>query len=76
VEGVASAAVNPPGIMFRRSAYLICASIAFSTLRGADDWAPNLTTTATWHRNATLADQSEDQLESMQLNADMLASKR
>ena len=76
MEGIASAAVNPPGILFRRSVSLLSALIAFSTVRGADDWAPNLTTTATWHRNATLADQSEDQIESMRLNADMLASKR
>ena len=42
----------------------------------ADDWSPNLTATAAWHSNATLADRSSDQLESLQLNADILAGER
>ena len=42
----------------------------------ADDWAPNLTATAIWHRNATLADQSADQLESLQVTADLLMGQR
>lgn len=59
-----------------RSRYLCCAGLVFSALLRADDWAPNLTTTATWHSNATNADRSEDQLDSLQLHADMLASQR
>jgi hypothetical protein len=43
---------------------------------GAEAWAPNLTGTANWHSNATYADRSADQLDSLQLNADILASKR
>jgi len=42
----------------------------------ADDWAPNLTTTAAWHSNATNAESSDDQLDSLQINADILAAQR
>jgi hypothetical protein len=47
-----------------------------TTLAAADNWAPNLTATAAWHSNATYADRSSDQLESLQLNADILAGRR
>lgn len=50
------------------------AAVATTVL--ADDWAPNLTAAATWHSNATLADRSSDQLESLQLHADLLAGER
>jgi len=59
-----------------RISYLLSALLALTTVARADDWAPNLTMTATWHSNATLADESDDQLESLQLSADMLASER
>jgi hypothetical protein len=62
---------------FRR---LLPLSAAFATvvvnLPAADDWAPNLTATAGWHSNATSADRSADQLDSLQLNADILAARR
>ncbi|MGH7943724.1 MAG: hypothetical protein ACREF9_01740, partial [Opitutaceae bacterium] len=50
--------------------------LPFAAAVQADEWAPNLTTTATWHGNATNADESDDQLDSLQLNADILASQR
>lgn len=56
------------------SALVAVATVA--TLLRADDWAPNLTATAAWHSNATLADRSSDQLESLQINADILAGQR
>jgi hypothetical protein len=56
--------------------HLLSFAFACSAAAGADDWAPNLTATAAWHSNATYADQSDDQLESLQLNADILASRR
>jgi hypothetical protein len=42
----------------------------------ADDWEPNLTTAALWHSNATNADTTTDQIDSLQLQADLLASQR
>jgi hypothetical protein len=42
----------------------------------ADEWAPNLTANAIWHSNATQANRSIDQLDSLQINADILASER
>ena len=47
-----------------------------TTQAAADNWAPNLTATAAWHSNATYADRSSDQFESLQLNADILAGRR
>lgn len=37
---------------------------------------PNLTTVATWQSNATQAEESDDQIDTLQLNADLLASER
>jgi hypothetical protein len=54
---------------------LTAALLAYSTAVRAEDWAPNLTTTATWHSNATYAENSDDQLESLQLSADILAAQ-
>jgi hypothetical protein len=78
VEGIASAAVNTRCVVFRHCAYALLGSMlpAVFAATGAEDWAPNLTTTATWHSNATNANRSDDQLESLQLNADILASRR
>jgi hypothetical protein len=49
---------------------------ALATTVRADKWAPNLTAGGTWHSNATLADRSSDQIESLQLSADILAGER
>lgn len=76
MEGVASAAVKLFSAVSYRSLYISCTLAVFSAVLRADDWAPNLTTTATWHSNATNADRSEDQLDSLQLSADILASQR
>ena len=60
-----------------RLALISAALITVATsLTAADNWAPNLTATAAWHSNATYADRSSDQLESLQLNADILAGRR
>lgn len=42
----------------------------------AEDWAPNLTTGVTWESNATNADASTDQIDSLRLNGDLLASQK
>ncbi|MDO8542900.1 MAG: hypothetical protein Q7S40_20855 [Opitutaceae bacterium] len=42
----------------------------------AQDWAPNLTLTSTWHDNATNAKPAADQISALQFEADMVASKR
>jgi hypothetical protein len=47
-----------------------------STPLHADDWAPNLTTFATWHDNATNAEATVDQIDSLEFGADILASQR
>ena len=56
----------------------LCASVllALSSVGRADEWAPNLTVNAAWHSNATLADQTADQLDSLQVNADLLSTQR
>ena len=41
---------------------------------GADHWAPNLTAAATWDSNASNANLSTDQIDSLRLSADVLAS--
>ncbi len=45
------------------------------TARAAEDWAPNLTTTATWNSNATNSQESLDQIDSIALLADLLSSR-
>lgn len=42
----------------------------------ADDWAPNLTTLAMWHDNATNAEATVDQIDSLEFAADIVASQR
>jgi hypothetical protein len=54
---------------------LVSAAVLCSASR-ADDWAPNLTTTATWESNATNADASADQIDSLRLNGDLVASQK
>lgn len=41
----------------------------------AEDWAPNLTFGATWHDNATNAEATADQIDSLHLGADAIASE-
>lgn len=62
--------------VFHRLPHLLGLVLAASAATAADNWAPNFTGSAVWHSNATNADQSDDQLESLQLNADILASQR
>lgn len=45
-------------------------------LARADEWAPNLTTTATWHSNATNANLAVDRIGALQLSGDIIASER
>ena len=75
MEGVASAAVN-----FSRAVSRLWACSLWSVFAclpaAADNWAPNLTMTTAWHSNATNANRSSDQLDSLQINADVLASER
>lgn len=59
-----------------RTALLALASCALLLETRADDWAPNITTAATWHSNATRADASADRIESLQLQADLLSAQR
>ncbi len=40
-----------------------------------DDWAPNLTTTATWHNNAANSGHADDELGAFALQADLLSGK-
>lgn len=42
----------------------------------AEDWAPNLTFSATWHDNASNSESSDDQIDSLELGADILSSQR
>ena len=65
-----------PRAVFHRLPLFLGFVLAASAAMAADDWAPNLTASAVWHSNATYADQSDDQLESLQINADVLASQR
>src|SRR5258706_14108449 len=50
--------------------------LALSVSVRADDWAPNLTASAIWHSNATQANRSADQLDSLEIKGDILASQR
>jgi len=52
-----------------------CAFVGAVAAR-ADNWAPNLTTTAAWHRNASNADASADQISALALQADLLSTQR
>lgn len=65
----------PAPFRLARLALAFVAAAAASALLAADDWAPNLTTTAAWHDNATQAVASADRLDSLQLNADLLSAK-
>lgn len=54
-------------------ALVLSAPLARAATPG-QEWAPNVTTSALWHDNATNALTSADQLDSLQLNADLLSS--
>lgn len=62
----------------RRSllASLILAGLPLPLALRADDWAPNLTAAATWQSNASHANLATDQVDSLQLKADVLAGQR
>lgn len=60
----------------RHCALCVSVLLALSGAGRADEWAPNLTVNAAWHSNATLADQTADQLDSLQVNADLLSTQR
>jgi hypothetical protein len=47
-----------------------------ATLIRAEDWAPNITLTAAWMSNASNAEVSSDQIDSLQMTADGVASER
>ncbi len=47
-----------------------------STIAAPADWAPNLTTTATWNSNATNADRSADIIGALALRAEAASSAR
>jgi hypothetical protein len=47
-----------------------------SLVARADNWAPNLTVTGGWDSNATNANRPSDQIDTLQLKADILASQR
>jgi hypothetical protein len=58
---------------------LACLGLAFLTLAlaaRAEDWAPNFTSSAVWNSNVSHADVSADQIDSLQLKTDILASQQ
>jgi hypothetical protein len=55
---------------------LILLAAAATANTHAQDWSPNLTTTATWHDNATNAKPAADRISGLQLQADLIASRR
>lgn len=70
----ASLPSGPRRLLRGKRLVLILASLAAALTARAEDWAPNLTLAGIWHDNATNAITSADQLDSLQLNADALAS--
>ena len=56
-------------------AFLFCAS-AVALAAAPADWAPNLTTTATWNSNATNANRSSDIIAALELRADATLTHR
>jgi hypothetical protein len=55
---------------------LLLAAAWTTTIVHAQDWAPNLTTTATWQDNASNAKPAADRISGLQLQADLIASHR
>lgn len=66
---------HPPASPFRLIR-LLAGLAALTAAARADNWAPNLTATATWHTNATNADRSANRFEALQTSADLLAGER
>jgi hypothetical protein len=66
-------AIRPPALAMY--AVLAFYSAASATVR-ADQWAPNLTLTATWQDNASNANRPSDKISALQTQADVLASER
>lgn len=67
--------------MKQNRSYALLVRVALLLLVGAvavraDQWAPNLTLTGTWHDNATNADRSADKISTWQTNADIVANER
>lgn len=60
---------------FRSFCPFVLLSLCPLTTR-ADNWAPNLTTTATWNDNATNANAGADELAGLQTEAVIIASER
>jgi hypothetical protein len=52
-----------------------CLPLIFATAH-AEDWAPNLTLTGTWESNATNANVSTDQIDSLRLDGSLLSTQR
>lgn len=65
----------PHAPLRRLAAFVLAAALAAPFAASAADWAPNLTLAGIWHDNATNSENSADQLDSLQLNADILASQ-
>jgi hypothetical protein len=61
--------------MFRPTLLCLACAVVTLTVR-ADNWAPNLTLTGTWDSNVTNANRSSDQIDTLLLKADALASRR
>ena len=55
---------------------LALAFVLSPSAHAADNWAPNLTVAGTWDSNATNADVTADQIDSLRLDASLLASQR
>lgn len=59
-----------------RTLCALAATLTFALTGRAEDWAPNLTLTGAWHDNASNGIASADQIDSLQLHADVVASQR
>lgn len=60
----------------RRLALVLACLPALSVAADLADWAPNITTAATWNSNATNADRSSDTIGAFQLRADASVTHR
>lgn len=55
---------------------LLCLAALAAASTRADNWAPNLTLSATWNDNATNANLESDEISALHTQADMIASDR
>lgn len=61
----------------RRSVISLCTWLGLiAVAQAADDWAPNIAFNTAWHSNVSHADQSVDQIDSLLINGEILASRR